>query len=394
MSEITPSLVEFYQKHGISPVRQDISNLERHFTRRAALYRHLGLLPGYFRGRSVIEIGPGSGFNSVFTATLSPSRYVLLEGNPRGVADIERLFGEHGLRDRIEIVTALVQDFNQEGQFDIVICEGMLALAGVPDPTDLLRAVARLVAPGGVLIITTIDAMSDFAETLRRLFAQLLLNPSDSLHDQAAKLTPIFSPHLSTLAGMSRPHDDWVIDNLLNPASIGPYLSIPDAVAGLGDDFAVFGTSPQFITDWRWYKTIVPGETRYNEIGLDQYWRNAHNLLDHRWLFASREPADNRRFYALCESTRDEIRRFESTRDVAVVTGIRERLRTLASEAAVFSPAIATAIGEVETLLASQPIDGGRVAASPDFGRWFGRGQQYLSFSRTAPGGTWSSQAL
>ena len=46
------------QGHGISPVRQDITDLETHFTRRAGLYRHLGLLPGFLKGRSAIEIGP------------------------------------------------------------------------------------------------------------------------------------------------------------------------------------------------------------------------------------------------------------------------------------------------------------------------------------------------
>ena len=270
MSDPTPSLVEFYRQHGISPVGQDISNLDTHFTRRAALYRHLGLLPGMFRGRSIIEIGPGSGYNSLFTATLAPSRYVLLEGNPKGVADIERLFGQHGLRDRIEIVSALLQEYDSADRFDFVICEGMLALAGVADPGVLLRSVGRLAAPGGVLLITTIDAMSDFAETLRRLFAHLLLDPASPLSAQSAALTPVFSPHLATLTGMSRPHEDWVIDNLLNPASIGPYLSIPDAIAGLGDGFELFGTSPRFMTDWRWYKTIVPGQTRYNEIAVDQ----------------------------------------------------------------------------------------------------------------------------
>jgi hypothetical protein len=256
-----------------------------------------------------------------------------------------------------------------------------LALAGVPDPAELLRGVARLVAPGGVLVITTIDAMSDFAETLRRLFAQLLLDPASPLAAQSAALTPIFSPHLSTLTGMSRPHEDWVIDNLLNPASIGPYLPIPHAVAGAGDDFAVFGTSPKFMTDWRWYKTIVPGQTRYNEIAVEQYWQNAHNLLDHRRLFPARAADDNRRFYAQCEAIRDLIRAYESTRDLAVVARIREGLTELASQAAPFSAEIADALRDAETLLTT-PLDAGRVAASTSFGSWFGRGQQYVSFTR------------
>ena len=381
MSAPTPSLVEFYRQHGISPVGQDISNLDIHFTRRAALYRHLGLLPSVFRGRSVIEIGPGSGYNSLFTATLEASRYVLLEGNPRGVADIERLFGQYGLRDRIEIVSALVQDYDTADRFDFVICEGMLALAGVPDPAALLRRVARLVGPGGVLVITTIDAISYFAETLRRLFAHLLLDPASPLADQSAALTPVFSPHLSTLAGMSRPHGYWVIDNLLNPASIGPYLSIPDAVAGLGGGFAVFGASPHFMTDWRWYKTIVPGQTRNNEIAVDQYWQNAHNLLDHRRLFRARAADDNRRFYARCEAIRDLVRQFETTRELRVVAGIRDDLHALASEAAVFSADIAEALSEAGSLLSTPKPDAARVAGSKKFGSWFGRGQQYLSFS-------------
>lgn len=381
MSDPTPSLVEFYRQHGISPVGQDISNLETHFTRRAALYRHLGLLPGMFRGRSIIEIGPGSGYNSLFTATLGASRYVLLEGNPKGVADIERLFGQHGLRDRIEIVSALLQEYDSPDRFDFVICEGMLALAGVPDPGVLLRGVGRLAAPGGVLVITTIDAMSDFAETLRRLFAQLLLDPASPLAAQSAALTPVFSPHLATLTGMSRPHEDWVIDNLLNPASIGPYLSIPDAIAGLGDGFELFGTSPHFMTDWRWYKTIVPGKTRYNELAVDQYWQNAHNLLDHRYTFAPRDAGANRCFYARCEATRALIRQYEATRDRAVIAGIREGLRELAGEAAAFSADIAAALSEADQLLSAPELDATRVAASQTFGSWFGRGQQYVSFS-------------
>lgn len=106
MSAPTPSLVEFYGQHGILRVGQDISKLDLHFMRRMALYRHLWLLPSVFHGYSVIEIGPGSGYNALFTATLEASRYVLIEGTPKSVADIERLFDQHGLHDRIEIVSA------------------------------------------------------------------------------------------------------------------------------------------------------------------------------------------------------------------------------------------------------------------------------------------------
>src|SRR5207253_10744444 len=62
------------------------------------------------------------------------------------------------------------------------------------------------------------------------------------LEKQTATLTPVFGPHLASLAGMSRPHDDWVIDNLLNPASIGPYLPIFEAIAAIEHDFEFFAS--------------------------------------------------------------------------------------------------------------------------------------------------------
>ena len=88
------SLVEFYTRHKISPVRQDITDLRVHFERRASLYRHLGILPMAIAGRTVLEIGPGSGHNSLYTASLRPSRYVLVEANRTGGDDIERFFDD------------------------------------------------------------------------------------------------------------------------------------------------------------------------------------------------------------------------------------------------------------------------------------------------------------
>jgi SAM-dependent methyltransferase len=380
------SLVDFYRRHGISPVRQDISNLEVHFARRAALYRQLGLLPSFLQGRSVLEIGPGSGFNSVYTASLRPARYVLVEANPTGVADIETLF-EHfpDLRAGIEIVSQQVEAYGTAERFDFVICEGMLALAGVPRPEELLRRVSGFAAPRGVLVITCIDAISDFAETLRRLFAQLLIRrgePDWSLDTQAARLVPIFGPHLSTLTGMSRRQDDWVIDNLLNPASIGPCLSIPDAIATLDESFELFGSSPHYHTDWRWYKSLTAETTSYNERGIVQYWENVHNLIDYRSLSAPREAAANKRLYAECDGIRAIVRDYEATHADAVVASIRPRLRELRDLVGAFSAETANAVQDAESLLSSVPPSGEAIASSRGFAPWFGRGQQYLSFSR------------
>jgi predicted O-methyltransferase YrrM len=125
---MTASHLDFYTRYGISPVRQDISDLRRHFERREALYRHLGLLPGFFPQRTVLEVGPGGGYNSIYTASLAPSRYVLVEGNPTGVVEIRQLFaGFPELASRIEIVHSSLEEYRPDTRFDFVFCEGLLS---------------------------------------------------------------------------------------------------------------------------------------------------------------------------------------------------------------------------------------------------------------------------
>jgi SAM-dependent methyltransferase len=382
---VSESLLEFYRRHRISPVRQDIHDLKAHFNRRAALYRHLGILPRFVSGRTALEIGPGSGFNSLYTASLEPSQYVLVEANPRGVDDIRDLFGRYPmLRDRIDVVSASAEEYTSRSTFDFVFCEGVLALAGLPDPTRLLWNVASHTAHGGVLVITCIDAVSDFPEVLRRLAAQLLIKPDQPLSEQVEKLLPVFSPHLSTLAGMTRRHDDWIVDNLLSPASIGPLLAIPDAIVALRSEFDVFGASPQFLTDWRWYKSITEERGAFNELALSHYWANVHNLFDYRSVWPPRDIDDNQRLYATCAAVRQAVAEFERRRDPAIVTSVIDGLDTIMTSVRSFGGPTADAIVEFAETLSSGQATIGRLATARSFGGWFGRGQQYLSFSKRA----------
>jgi SAM-dependent methyltransferase len=384
---MSESLLDFYRRHRISPVRQDIRDVRAHFGRRAALYRHLGILPGFLRGRTVLEIGPGSGFNSLYTASLQPARYVLVEPNPRGVDDIRQLFsGYPALADRVEVVPAAAGEYRSAEPFEFVFCEGVLALAGLPDPTPLLRTVARHTAPGGMLVITCIDAVSDFSEIMRRFIAQRLIDPAGDLDDHVRRLLPAFSPHLSTLSGMNRRHDDWIVDNLLNPASIGPLLTIADAIKALDGAFDVFGSSPRFLTDWRWYKSIAGESDRFNALALEAYWTNVHNLLDYREVWAARDGDENRRLYDTCATVRRAVQDYERSRDRAVVDVVLAGLDTIIASVGAFSARTGDAMAELRSLLARPGVDAADVAAARGFAAWFGRGQQYLSFSRRSDG--------
>ena len=84
--------LEHYLKEKISPVNYDIPNLKKHFQIRGSLYRLLGLIPSFFKGKNVLEVGPGSGQNSIYIASLFPKIYDLLEPNPYACKDISKIF--------------------------------------------------------------------------------------------------------------------------------------------------------------------------------------------------------------------------------------------------------------------------------------------------------------
>lgn len=326
------TMLDFYREHAISPVTQDVSDLSAHFARRAHLYRSLGIWS--LKGLSVLEVGPGSGENALYTASLNPELYVLVEPNSTAC---------EALRQRLpqtmaHVVPVKIDDYRHNQWFDVVICEGLLGLCG-GNPLDMLDKVAWHVKIGGVLVITCIDPISDCAEVLRRALAWKYIAPSMPLKEKLDALVPVFTPHLSTLKGMTRSVEDWILDNILNPASIGPTFSIPDALSALDGRFELLGCSPRFLMDWRWYKDATPGLSW----AIDAYWENAHNLFDYREIHPARTRAENEALMADCFSWRNDVADLERGQRTHVDTSVVEH-------------------------------DPG----------WFGRGQQYLSLVRTA----------
>lgn len=375
------SIVDFYKENKITPIRQNIEDLEKHFQRRESLYRHCGILPLFVKGKRVVEIGPGAGHNSLYTASLEPDEYVLIEGNPTGVETVRTLFSNFPeWEKRISIQNMMVEDFPEDRKFDLVLCEGVLS--GVPDTETTLRAVAKLVTPNGVLLMTCIDEISYFPDSVRRLFAQLIINPHDSLDEQVKQLMPVFSPQLSTLKAMSRRHDDWIIDNLINPASIFRLISIPGAIDVLKNEFDFYASSQHFVTDWRWYKEIVGKDRQFNKLAVEQYHQNAHNFLDYRRVMSPISPSLNHQLFKLCRSFRDELRAFEKKRTPAALQKVKTVFRRIIQHVKKISPELSAAFQEAYDIIHRSPLDTKAFAKSKKFGPLFARGQQYVTFTR------------
>lgn len=377
------SMLSFYRVHSVAPVRQEIADLDAHFARRRVLYQQLGIPMGAFTGRRVLEIGPGTGQNALIVAAQMPSQLVLVEPNLTGGKEIDASFEPFpAWREILSIHDLPIEQFQDTQQFDFVLCEGLVGASGHPDPHALILSIATHVRPGGLMVLTCVDYVAYLSEMLRRLLGYEISGHLKDVSQRAALLLPIFSPHLQSLHGMSRRFDDWIIDNLINPASVGRLVSFDDCLSYLGDRFDVLSTSPRFISDWTWYKKGAMDHDFFNRKALECYWRNLHNFMDYRYVYPPRLEAENRTLLARCEDIHNQINEYERTRDHSVRQQIVVNLHKLQKELHRDMPSVSAALAEAIEWFSATGIDFETIKHSEEFGKWFGRGQTYISLVR------------
>lgn len=142
----------------------------KHKNNRSNLYRKLGLRSSLFKNAKVLEIGAGSGENAIDILT-------------RGISSLTIFDGAQVVLDNLKanIKSDIPTDFKlhdfsypyiQNQVFDIVICEGVIPLQ--KNPTAFFKNVCKTVAPGGVVLITTMDSISSLSEALRRILSIII----------------------------------------------------------------------------------------------------------------------------------------------------------------------------------------------------------------------------
>jgi SAM-dependent methyltransferase len=368
---MSESHADFYSRNNISPVSQDISDLDKHFQRRESLFFSLGLVPIFIKGKDVLEFGPGSGHNAIYTASLSPKEYELIDGNMKGVQETRDRLAVF-TRTRIKVHYALFDEFKSKKKYDLVWAEGCLPHQSRPLP--LLEHVASFVKNGGLLCVSTNNGISYLSETLRRLFRDRFFSPTGDVHEQANQLTPYLQPHLQHLHGMSRPVEDWILDSIVQPLQDRRLLSIPQVISCLNDAYDVFGSSPRFLTDWRWYKEIVGDNRRFNELALANYYQNNLNLLDYRFVFPKHTAAFGEKLEELGSQSWDLMCKIELGEEAAWQDFFK-LMQELCSHIDKQAPVTTGALREAVNLLKSGHPD----MELREFSQWWGRGQQYIS---------------
>ena len=375
--------IEFYSQHNISPVRLDIPNLDLHLENRAGLFRHLGILPGLITGKRILEFGSGSGFNSIHLASLEPESLTLVDGNPTGLEQTKDLYAKlPAYKKFTKFEHSMFDDYQNEEKFDLVIMENVLV--GQPDIDKTLKHVASFVAPGGLFVTSCLNSVGLMPETLRRLLAFIMVEQDSPLEEKVRRLLPIFSSHLASIKGMNRRQDDWIIDNLLNPMLYPgrKLFSFPETIETIGEDFDFFSSSPRFMLDWRWYKTLGETKDQNNNLALEQYWMNVHNFLDLNTLMPPRSVEKNQKLFQVCREFVDLLYQFETTGKHMLISSLIEALDRFILEVQNFSSSTAEAMNEAKEFLSQDPLDEDALSHSKKFGKLFGRANHHFSFIR------------
>jgi hypothetical protein len=214
----------------------------------------------------------------------------------------------------------------------------------------------------------------------RRLAKPVLARQTGSIEELRERLAALFTPHLKTLPGYSRVVRDWVEDNIVMEWTRHMVFTMHDAIDAIGDEFDVYGTSPQFIQDFRWYKSAAVDGITINDVARQQVAKWSPLFLDYRV-----DPSEFRGFDGValeqeCHAAMEASYLASRTEDPADVDACIDRIRRIGEWVAPVFPGTAQSVRDFIAGMAEL-----RRGQTPDFGTfksWFGRGQQYVSFLR------------
>lgn len=383
---MTRPYLDYYTKNNIIPVHQNIDDIEAHFNRRRFLYYTLGLHEFTFRHADILEVGPGTGDNALYIANIKPNSYSLLDGNPASIQALKDK-QEKGLFNgpkEFNIIDTNFLDYQVKRKYDIVLAEG--CLSGQLHPDIFLKHLSGFVRDGGFLVITTQTTTSLLAEICRRMFYPVLKikygNTDLSDKHILADLKKILYPHLKTLKGMNRDYTDWIQDNIIHPwgQSDSFAFSISQALQVLDNEFEIISTSPRFITDWRWYKSVTHKNSGINQRADSCHYNNTHMFLDYRYHSEQQPEHINGEYLTqLCKTAYDYHTSMHSDTHLDYLSEFLDCLNKIAGHIKLDMPETALSIEDYINLF-PQFIKNSDAIDFKNFTGFFGRGLQFASF--------------
>lgn len=367
-------MVDFYEKHNISPVHQNISDISAHYIRREKLYRTLGIPPVTFLNRTILEVGPGGGYNALAFFHWGAS-VDMVEPNSKAQKEIVGLLKRLEIgNERWRLYKSKIENCLFDEEYDIVIAEGFITELNNKD--EVIAKLSMHVKKGGVIVVTCLDEISIFFEQVKRLLAWLLTKDTDDFDEKVRILCRAFSSHLITLKFTSRPVKDWVTDEFLNPSMYTGPFSIVDCIESFGGQYELLGSSPSMFTDYSWYK-----DTGFDskKSMINQFYCKRHLLIMTEMEESIKTREYNDKLYNAASAVHKLSKELESNPGERSIHQIIDLLEYIGSITMDVDFRIYEAINESISLLIDNDLSAEKIANAGKIAAAFGRAQQYVS---------------
>jgi 2-polyprenyl-3-methyl-5-hydroxy-6-metoxy-1,4-benzoquinol methylase len=363
---MTRPFVDFYNEIGFAPTSQQLGRSFEHKQNRSNLYRKLGIHKFSWLNASVLEVGPGSGENSIDLVGRGIKSLTLADAVP---VVLERIKAKNieGLDVKYELLD--VSQHSLSGSYQIVICEGTIPFQ--LEPRQFLSNISCAVEEGGLLLITTVDAVSVLSEVLRRYMAQKIMVQNEFSLDE---LTVFFQEDFDALPSMTRNPRDWVLDSILNPW-VGKLFSTSELFT---QGFRQVSSTPRISDDLGWYKE------RYPTAGIastyqDIYVRNVHKLIDTRISTLESAPEEmNKSLIIEAEKIYDLTQRFVLDKSPEYELEILACIERILAGCPQLNPKTQSALRCILVWAKSM-----KESDLSEFRGFWGRGQQHMLFERS-----------
>ena len=371
--------VKLYNEEKVLPVKQNLKNFKDFLSKREYLYQCLGVPLSFLNEKSILEFGPGGGFNATASSYYKTKLYTFVDATKQSLELVKNKIKKKKIKSQnYKIIEKNIFELNSRNKilkknyYDLVIAEGLINAQ--IKPAKMTKIISGFVRNKGVLIVTSNNAASMLSEYCRKILALKIRLEDKNFNKKKffKKMCKLFSPHLKTLGTQTRPVEDWVTDNIIQHIKFGKYkFDLEDYLKVIGKSFVFYGSSPNFYSDYLWYKKFNYKKNHVNLKALKQYKMTQINLIDCRI-----EPITvnfkNYNFNELYKTAQNML----DNNNIKQLDKFLQNLSKLKYKLPSQFELTKKSINEYLDLINNYQ----KIKTSKYFKSWWGRGQQYLSF--------------
>ena len=370
--------VKFYKEYGGVLDPKDIGDIREHMYRRTRLYEMLGIPSFAFHGIDLLDIGGGSGYNTLVFLLLG-AKVDLVEPNEVAVHSALKLFEKYQIpKSQYTIYNEILESFKGENAYKVIIAEGFLHSLYAENRQEVIECIKKYANIGTYIVVTTMCEFSYFYEDLRRILGLILISKIEDRKQKIEILSRAFGSHLNNLKYAVRPVEDWVVDTILNPGGDVKLFSIEECVKYFGEGYEVVGMSPNLIPNQSWYKDM---QYSYSKEISREFSFKKHLLIDRNFKDFERKHVKNQELYKELICFREYIGKFRREPNELFIIRIIEILQRILDKNKDLGEVFMGCVQESIVLLRNfQSIKWQNVASAKKISKAWGRGLQYISF--------------